>query len=319
MNLIEQRTREYFGERFAEFLKKWMTDNQKTQKDFCAAAEVSKNIVTAWKRGERLPRDAQMMKICDVFGIDQRAFEPSFPLEKDWIDNSVTEEWSNQLQQYASKKGLDDKWFQYFISKPQFLRRFPFENPPVVKTTETEFELVKYEFKDDAGNRIRMTKGDIDFLIKVQNKSAEMIDYQMYKQKQRNEKKRVERLVDLMIKPYDGINRAEVLSRLYSIDLTKTDQRISDKEIYDTIEQIAKEKGKRPHYSKTEVIDGMISNNPLYDDEWKKSWREWGRINNQAEQAEKIIREAEENTRRAAGQMIEKLRSAGILDEETEV
>lgn len=319
MNLTEQRTRKYFGRRFAELLKEWKAENRKTQKDFCAAAGVSKNIVTAWKRGERLPRDAQMMKICNVFGIDQRAFEPFFPLDIDFIDNSVTEEWSNQLQQYANEKGLDDNWYQYFISKPKFLRRFPFEHPPIGKTMETGFDLVKYEFKDEAGNRIRMTKGDIDFLIKVQNKSAEMIDYQMYKQKQRNERKRVETLVDLWIKPFDGIDRAEVLSRLYAVDLTKTDQRITDKEIFDSIEQIAKEKGIRPHYSKSEIIDRLITNNPLYPAGWKESIREWGRINNQEEQAEQKIKNVEERNRRAAAQMIERLKSAGILEDETEV
>lgn len=318
MNLTEDRTRKFFGRKFSELLTEWMTENRKTQKDFCAAAGVSKNIVTAWKRGKRFPRDAQMMKICDVFGTDPRAFEPFFPLDKDFIDNSVTEEWSNQLQQYANEKGLDEKWYQFFISRPQFLRRFPFERPPVVKTTETGFDLVKFEFRDDAGNRIRMTEGDIDFLVKVQNKSAEMIDYQMYKQKQRNEKKRVETLVDLWIKPFDGIDLAEVLSRLYVVDLTKRDQRITDAVIFETIEQIAKEKGIRPHYSKSEIIDEMITNDPVHNEEWKKSLREWGRINNKEEQAEKRIRDAEEFDKRAAAQMIERLRAAGILDEETE-
>ena len=117
MNLVGERTRKYFGRKFDELLKEWKSKNRKTQKDFCAAAGVSKNIVTAWKRGKAFPRDAQMQKICDVLGIDQRAFEPCFPLERDLVDNSITEEWSNRLRQYAREKGLDDNWYQYFVSR----------------------------------------------------------------------------------------------------------------------------------------------------------------------------------------------------------
>lgn len=82
MNLIDQRIREYFGRRFSNLLKKWMSENHKTQKDFCSAAGVSKNIVTAWKRGERLPRDLHMIKICEVLEADPRTFEAFFPLER---------------------------------------------------------------------------------------------------------------------------------------------------------------------------------------------------------------------------------------------
>ena len=318
MDAVDMRKRGYFGKMFTEYLQKWQKENHRTQKEFCAAAGVSKNIVTAWKRGERFPRDAQMQKICEVLGVDQRAFEPFFPLEKQFVYNSNSEYWANLLQQYADEKGLDEQWYQYFISRPNFLRRFPFERPPVVKTTQSEFDCVKFEFEDEVGNRIMMTKGDIDFMIMVQNKSDQMIDYQMYRQKQRMVRKHIENLIDMNLKHFDGLDRNEILSRLYVVDLTKSEHQITDKEVYDTIFQVAEEKGLRPHFSKAEIIDYYITNSTLHDKEWIRLWREYGKIHAKEEEAEEIIRKGLESDRKVAEELIVKFRNAGLLDEETE-
>ena len=316
MDVTDKRKREFFGMRFRECLNRWQTENKGSQKDFCAAAGVSKNIVTAWKKGQRFPRDTQMQKICEVFGVDQRAFEPFFSGDKHYVYNANAKYWSDTLQQYADEKGLDEQWYKYFTSRPNFLRRFPFERRPVVKTTQSEFDCVKFEFEDDSGNRIMMTKNDIDFLIRVQNKSAEMIDYQMYRQKEKNEKREVERKIEIWIMHYDGkITREEVLSRLYPVDLTQRDKKVTDGDIFDVIWQIEREKGIKPRYTKAEIIDQHITNDPLISEEWKRNWREWGKINGREEEAEKTIRDMEDMQRRAAAQMIENLRSAGLLDE----
>lgn len=319
MDITDKRKRKFFGERFTEFLEKWEKENNATQKAFCDVAGVSKNIVTAWKSGKRFPRDTQMQKICETFGVDQRAFEPFFPLEKHFVYNTNTKYWSDTLQKYAEEKGLDEKWYEYFISRPYFLRRFPFERKAVSNSVDKEFDLVKFQFEDEAGNRVMMTKTDIDFLVRVQNKSAEMIDYQMYRQKQRNERNEIESKIDIWIRHYYGeITREEVLSKLYPVDLTKMDEKRTDADIFNVIFQIAKEKGIKPRYSKAEIIDQYITNDPLITEEWKQAWREWGKINGQEQKAEEIIRKQEERQRKIAQELIEDYRSKGILIEDTE-
>ncbi len=316
MNLTEQRIRKFFGARFSEHLNEWMKKNGKTQKDFCAAAGVSKNIVTAWKHGDRFPRDAQMQKICEVFGVDQRAFETFFSGDKQYVYNENAVRWSNQLQEYANQRGLSEEWYQFVISLPDFLRRFPFELPPTrVMEPDKEFDLVKYQFEDETGHRIMMSKGDIDFLIQVQNKTVEWLKYKMHEQKQKNERREVERTIDIGLRMYAGIDREEVLSRLYAVDLVTRDKPIEFYKVFDTIRDIANEKGIQCRISKAEIIERYVTNNPLTSEEWKKEWREWGRINAKEEEAERIIRDAEERNKKAAQMLIEDYRSQGILDE----
>lgn len=76
MDIIDRLRREYFGWKFSCLLNEWKEKTGKTQTDFWKEAGVSKNIVTAWKRGERYPREAQMIKICDVFEVDRTYFSP---------------------------------------------------------------------------------------------------------------------------------------------------------------------------------------------------------------------------------------------------
>ena len=315
MDLAEQRKREYFGKRFVEFLTQWMKEQHKTQKDFCAEAGVSKNIVTDWKKGKRFPQDAQLMKICEVFDVDPRAFNPFFPIDKQYVENTITVEESKRIQKYADEKGLKDDWYQYIISKPYFLERFPFAGHSINEWIGMEnFDLVKYEFADNKGHRIMLTEKDIDFLIDLQEYTDTQIDYLMYKRKQKIDRERVERLVDQYLKNID-IDRAEVLKRLYLVDLSKENRFIDDKTIWTTIDEIAKEKNITYRYTKKDIAEIWTG----HYEEAIKGWREWGKMYKREEEAEKNIRELREMEQKVYEEAIERYRKDGTLIEDEEV
>ena len=94
--------------------------------------------------------------------------------------------------------------------------------------------------------------------------------------------------------------------------------KISRKEIHDVIRQIIEERGLKPRYSKAEIIDQYITNNNITTEEWKNTWRQWGKLTNQEEKAEKNIREVEEHFRNTAAELIDEYRKAGLLDEDEE-
>lgn len=317
MDIVERQKRAFFGQQFSYHLEKYMKTG-KTQKDFCNAAGVSKNIVTAWKRGERFPRDAQMLKICEVFGIDQRAFYPLFPAEVDLIDNSVTKARSDQLRKYADEKGLREKWYQYFMSQRRFLRRFPFHSESIYITVpeEEQFDPVRFQIEDDNGRRTMMTESDIDFLIEIQNRTDAQIDYLMYRERLKNNRKRIEAEVDFCLKNYD-LDREEVLKRLFSFDLTKADHEVTIQDVWRMIDLMAREKGIMPHFTAEEL------KRPPDDPEQVKKAAEWLKRNGIPEdQIDDLVRQAEQLRREDNQRIIEQYRDAGLLienDKETEV
>ncbi len=319
MDVIEQRKRAYFGREFTLQLNKWMKERKKTQKDFCSESGVSKNMITAWKRGDHFPREDQMIKICKTFGVDQRVFYPVLPFEQDRITNSLTEERSRQLQQYAEEKGLKDEFYQFISRRSDFLRKFPihrrdwFSNSQSTDITEGDrFDLVKYQIEDDFGHRFMMTEEDIDFLIRVQDKTETQIDFLMYRERQKIDRKRVEHIVDLHLK-HLKIDRAEVLRRLFAVDLTQDDRRISEKMIGDVVLQMAKEQGVKPHYTIQDVIDMY----PKDDPEYIRMMNEADRLHGMSEdQIGKGNLKAEEQRREVIRQAIENFRAKGFLIED---
>lgn len=320
MNVAETRKRQFFGRRFKEHLEKWQKENHSTQKDFCKAAKVSKNIVTAWKKGTIFPQDAQMQKICEVFGVSQRAFEPILSGDSHYVYNTNSIKLSEELERYAKEKGLREDFYQTVISLPDFLLRFPFDYPfvPGKYAINREFDLVKYQFEDEAGNRIMMSKRNIDFLVSLQNKSIEWFKYQMYEEKKKREREEIEWYIDIGLRHYKEISREEVQSRLYVVDLSRLGQKITNNDVYTIIREIARERGIKPRFSKKEIIEQYITDNPLTTEEWKNEWREWGKANGEEEKIEKMIREHEEDNRQMAQRLIDDYRKQGILDEDTE-
>lgn len=310
MDLAEKRKREFFGKQFNDFLERWKKKQHKTQKDFCAAAGVSKNIVTGWKKGKRFPQDAQLMKICAVFDVSPRAFNPFFDADKDFVENTFAIEQSERVQRYAEEKGLNESFYQYLTGKSWFLERFPFAGHWTFERPGENFDLVKYEFSDSKEHRIMLTEKDIDFLVDLQGHIDIQIDYMMYRRRQKLDRERVERLVNLHLEHID-IDRAEVLERLYRVDLSKENRFISEKEIFETVRDIAKEKGIVPHYTKTDVVADLRH----IDDNIEK-WLEWGRLNKREAEAEKAVRELTEFRQKAIDSRIERLRAAGLLDED---
>ena len=313
MDLADKRKRADFSKRFNEYLEKWLKEKHRTQQDFCSVAGVSKNTVTDWKKGRRYPQDAQMMKISEVFEIDPRALAPFFPLDRNAIDNSLCEERSKELQKYADEKGLNEEFYQYFASKPQFIRDFPFSRKSFLPYTG--FAPVKFQFMDDNKELIMMQEKDIDFLIELQNHTDNTIDYMMYRKRKKMDRARVEDLVDCALVRYP-VDRTEVLDRLYKTDFKKENPYIDYDLVSYVVEQIAKEQGvKMRRITKQNLIDAFITQNPLHNEQWEEQWKEWGRIYGKEEEAERRIREAREEDKKLAEKMMKMLRERDLLEE----
>lgn len=323
VNVLDENKRLFFGKQFSKLLKKWEEDNNKTQKDFCISAGVSKNIVTAWKKGRRFPRDAQLDKIAEVFGVDARIFLPVLPFEIDRVTNSITQERSNELQRYADQKGLDNNFYEYITKKKWFLKKFPFHkrgdwfwNNELVQEKQRG-ELVKYQFEDDKGHRVMMTEEDIDFVIRLQEKTDYQIDYLMYRERESIQREWIRKTIQQYTTHMD-LDRADIEKRICTLDLTDENTPITEKLIARVCAEFAKEKGIKPRYTMEEIIkehqdfvDAMKTDDDLM--------RRMNRIHGVTEEElHKMDAERENQFRQFLKEKIERYRKLGWLVEDKE-
>ena len=60
---------EYDKKIFAKNLNKYMSDNDKKQKDLCQLLDVGKSTVSSWCNGEKIPRMDKIEILAKYFGI----------------------------------------------------------------------------------------------------------------------------------------------------------------------------------------------------------------------------------------------------------
>ena len=191
---------------FCYYLEEWEKATGKKDKDFCRAIGIHPNTLVNWKKSKSEPQAEHMQKLCYLLGIKEVDLDPkSFYTAQD-NENKLYYR-SQQLQRYAKMKGLNEEFYKQLISKPYFLREFPFSSVesrfyrlhcPLEYEKDEKYianlnamPLRKYEFVDDYGNIVMLTEADIDFLVNLQNMEDKLIRDQLYLERHRKEEKRL--------------------------------------------------------------------------------------------------------------------------------
>lgn len=253
------RRKVLFGELFSAQLAAWKARTGKLERDFAASVGVSKNVITKWKQGERIPQGANLAKICKEFGVENDFFDPFDDFGEDFLFNTRAEAMSAKLQRYAQKNGLDDDFYNKLIKIEGFIRLFPFHTPGFnneLNVSEddhlNDFPQVKYEFRDSKGLRKILTEEDIDFIIRIQKRfGSEILElFRLEKEKIKND--RLNELIEWNLKHYD-LSREEVNERLYSVDFMEDEPELSEGKIRTVFNELAALHNIKPHISKSEI------------------------------------------------------------------
>lgn len=281
------RRKALFGELFSAQLAAWKAKTGKLERDFAGMVGVSKNVVTKWKQGERIPQGANLKKVCEVFGVEKDFFEPFDDFGEDFLFNTRAEAMSARLQQYAQRKGLDEDFYRRLISIPDFLRLFPFHstgpNMELVIDDEekhvSNFPPVKFEFRDSHGRRKMLVESDIDFIIKIQKRFGCEVLEMFQAEKKAIREAEITELIEWNLNHFD-LDRDEVMKRINTVDFLANTQELTVEKVDQAFWDLAKEKDIKPHISRSEIKEKYQQTEAYYqtddfkDSFWKQSRHE---------------------------------------------
>ncbi len=278
---------------FCFYLEEWKKGTGKKDKDFCQAIGIHPNTLVNWKKSKSEPRAEHMQKLCYLLDIREVDLDPkSFYTAQDNANKLYYR--SQQLQRYAKAKGLDEDFYKRMISKPYFLREFPFSSVesrfyrlrcPMEYEKDEKYiadlnaiPLAKYEFVDDYGNIVMLAEDDIDFMVNLQNMSEQLIRDQLYLERHRKEEKRFRDWATYIAASYleDGDNMDP--NKLYAyVTRANVKQRdITGGVLWERFEEYCKSHNVQHKPYRQIMLESVEDRHPQMEEEERKAWREYG-------------------------------------------
>ncbi len=276
---------------FCFHLDQWKEDTGKKDIDFCRLIGIHPNTLVNWKKSKSAPQAKHMEKICKIFRIKEVDLAPlSFYTAND-NENKLYYR-TQQLQRYAKSKGLDEDFYKQIVSKPYFLKEFPFSCPrdrfeqlkcPKYLAEDEEYRsalhsipMSKYEFQDAYDHIIMLTEEDIDFLVKLQLKKEQLIRNELYLEKHRKHEQKIRELIYRISRDYVEDGKEMDPGKLYDI-LTQTDFTeivLTGSVIWDRFDEYCKTHDVKMKPLREYMQDTIIERHPPMTDAEREAWKQ---------------------------------------------
>lgn len=277
---------------FCYHLEQWKERTGKKDIDFCRLINVHPNTLVNWKKGKSAPQAEKMKKICEAFRINENDLSPLSFFTAQSNENKLYYR-TQQLQRYAREKGLDEGFYKQLVSKPYFLREFPFSSTkksrfslldrPAYLEEDEEYmrdldsiPLSKYEFEDAYGHIMMLNETDIDFLVRLQRKSEQSIRDEMCLEMKKQDEQKLRRLVEFMADDYleDGekIDIGNLFDSLTQVDFTE--RVLTGRTIWDRFDVYVKKHKLQHKPFRQYMLEHVEDRHPPMSSEEKQAWRE---------------------------------------------
>lgn len=276
---------------FCFHLERWKEEKNKKDIDFCRLINIHPNTLVNWKKGKSAPQADKLSRICEAFRINEVDLAPlSFYTSND-NENKLYYR-TQQLQRYAKSKGLDEEFYKQIVSKPYFLKEFPFSctrdrfyqlqcpeylaEDEEYRSTLHSIPLSKYEFQDAYGQIIMLTEGDIDFLVTLQTKSEKLIRDELRLEMLTKQEQEIRELINRIASWYLEDGKEIDADKLYDA-LTETDfsvRVLTGRRIWERFETYSETHNVKHKPLEDFMIQEMQNRHPPLTDEERKAWKQ---------------------------------------------
>lgn len=204
-----KQSRKLFGARFSDRLDKWKReakDGQRRTNEVFAkmiSPKTTRRSVENWCKGDNIPKEDTLKKICKIFGVPEDYFDPENATHDQLYKNSSNfiEGIGKQHVEFSKLIDLDLDLIRALANHVDFDKLFPLYAPIEYKTQDPQTgEAVcsrNVNYSDSAhvedvdkdlrflqverdGKRVTLHRCDLAFLKEVQDKVVEYIEFLFY-------------------------------------------------------------------------------------------------------------------------------------------
>ena len=219
-------SRTLFGARFSNELNKWKEKAPKGQRRTnttfakLVSSTTTRGSVEKWCRGENIPQEDTLKKICKIFGVSEDFFDPENATHDELYQNEANfiKGIGKQHVEFSKLIDLDLDLIRALANRVDFDKQFPLYAPIKYKdgvcsrnvnySDSAHIEDVAANLRflqvEREGKRITLHRCDLAFLKEVQDKVVEYMEFLLYQRTKEMEEEVLKDSQDLLEVTVDG-------------------------------------------------------------------------------------------------------------------